>query len=73
MPEVRWRDIGCFRDQVAHHYFALDLSIVWEIVQVHLCCTIMSKICLIAWSNQTTAKGNRNSRSLQAQVFSLST
>lgn len=36
IPEVRWRDIGRFRDRVVHHYFALDMGIVWEIVQVHL-------------------------------------
>ena len=35
-PEVRWNDIGRFRDRVVHHYFGLDLDIVWEIVDVHL-------------------------------------
>ena len=35
-PEVRWRDIGRFRDRVVHHYFKLDLDIVWEIVDIHL-------------------------------------
>ena len=35
-PEVRWRDIGRFRDRVVHHYFAIDLDIIWEIVQDHL-------------------------------------
>lgn len=35
-PDVRWRDIGRFRDRVVHHYFGLDLDIVWEIVQQHL-------------------------------------
>jgi uncharacterized protein with HEPN domain len=35
-PEVRWRDIGRFRDRVVHHYFALDLAIIWEIVTIHL-------------------------------------
>ena len=36
MPEIRWRDIGRFRDRVVHHYFALNLDIVWEIVTLHL-------------------------------------
>jgi uncharacterized protein with HEPN domain len=35
-PEVRWRDISRFRDRIVHHYFKLDLNIVWEIVDVHL-------------------------------------
>lgn len=34
-PEVRWRDIGRFRDRVVHHYFGLDMNIVWEIITVH--------------------------------------
>jgi len=35
-PDVRWRDIARFRDRVVHHYFGLDLDIVWEIASVHL-------------------------------------
>lgn len=35
-PNVRWRDISRFRDRVVHHYFKLDLDIVWEIVEIHL-------------------------------------
>jgi len=35
-PDVRWRDISRFRDRVVHHYFGLDLDIVWEIATVHL-------------------------------------
>ncbi|MCA9911933.1 MAG: DUF86 domain-containing protein, partial [Anaerolineae bacterium] len=35
-PDVRWKDISRFRDRVVHHYFTLDLDIVWEIVQEHL-------------------------------------
>jgi uncharacterized protein with HEPN domain len=35
-PDIRWRDIGRFRDRVVHHYFKLDLDIVWEIVTLHL-------------------------------------
>ncbi len=36
IPEVRWRDIGRFRDRVVHHYFGIDLDVVWEVVAVHL-------------------------------------
>lgn len=35
-PDVRWRDISRFRDRVVHHYFKLDLDIVWEVVDIHL-------------------------------------
>jgi len=35
-PDIRWRDIGRFRDRVVHHYFGLDLEIVWEIITIHL-------------------------------------
>lgn len=35
-PNVRWKDISRFRDRVVHHYFKLDLEIVWEIIQDHL-------------------------------------
>ena len=35
-PNVRWRDISRFRDRVVHHYFKLDLKLVWEVVDEHL-------------------------------------
>ncbi|MEO5345752.1 MAG: DUF86 domain-containing protein, partial [Magnetococcus sp. YQC-9] len=31
MPEVEWSMVARFRDLVAHHYFALDPDLVWEI------------------------------------------
>jgi uncharacterized protein with HEPN domain len=36
IPEARWREIARFRDRVVHHYFSLDLNMVWEIVVLHL-------------------------------------
>lgn len=33
VPDVEWRDIQRFRDKLVHHYFSIDTSIVWEIVQ----------------------------------------
>jgi len=36
LPEARWREMARFRDRVVHHYFSLDLNIVWEIVTVHV-------------------------------------
>jgi uncharacterized protein with HEPN domain len=29
---IRWRDIMRMRDKIVHHYFRLNLSIVWETV-----------------------------------------
>jgi uncharacterized protein with HEPN domain len=31
-PEVEWRRVARFRDIVVHHYFAVDLQIVWDVV-----------------------------------------
>jgi uncharacterized protein with HEPN domain len=33
MPEVEWSMAARFRDLVAHHYFVLDLDVVWDIVR----------------------------------------
>ena len=31
-PEVQWRDIGRLRNKLVHHYFAIDLPTIREIV-----------------------------------------
>ncbi len=32
-PEIPWRLIGRMRDKIIHHYFGLDLNLVWEVVE----------------------------------------
>ncbi len=32
MPGIEWSGAAQFRDIVAHHYFALDVEIVWDVV-----------------------------------------
>jgi len=31
-PDVHWKDIAAFRNVVVHDYLALDLSIIWDVV-----------------------------------------
>ena len=36
LPEINWRQIVAFRNVVIHEYFAVDLDIVWTVVEHHL-------------------------------------
>ncbi|MBU0907098.1 MAG: DUF86 domain-containing protein [Nanoarchaeota archaeon] len=35
-PEISWKEIIGSRDKIIHHYFGVDLGIVWEIVTINL-------------------------------------
>lgn len=35
-PEVPWRNMARMRDLLVHHYFSVDLSIVWRTVHGQL-------------------------------------
>ena len=34
--EIEWKDIAGTRDKMIHHYFGVDLNIVWEIIKKDL-------------------------------------
>jgi len=34
--EIQWKEIAGTRDKMIHHYFGVDLNIVWDIVKINL-------------------------------------
>jgi len=40
-PDFEWDDLYAFRIKAAHHYFDIDLSIVWQILKKHVPNTII--------------------------------
>ncbi len=35
-PEVPWTNMSRIRDRLIHHYFGIDVEIVWQVVSVDL-------------------------------------
>lgn len=35
-PEVRWQEIAGMRDKLTHHYFGINMGIVWDTVKKDL-------------------------------------
>ena len=35
-PNIEWKEIIGTRDKIIHHYFGVDLEIVWDIIKVNL-------------------------------------
>ena len=35
-PEIAWRDVAGMRDRLAHRYWAMDVAIVWGVVEMDL-------------------------------------
>jgi uncharacterized protein with HEPN domain len=46
MPNIEWRRIVRFRDVIAHHYFGLDVDIIWDVVSMKL--ADLQSTCLVA-------------------------
>jgi len=32
-PEIPWNDLARMRDKLMHHYFGVDLNIVWKVIK----------------------------------------
>ncbi|MEK6913093.1 MAG: DUF86 domain-containing protein [Nanoarchaeota archaeon] len=35
-PKILWKDIAGMRDKLMHHYFGVDLEIVWKVIKEDL-------------------------------------
>lgn len=35
-PEIPWKSIARMRDKLIHHYFGINLDVVWSVVQTDL-------------------------------------
>ena len=34
--EIEWKEIAGTRDKMIHHYFSVDLNIVWDIIKINI-------------------------------------
>ena len=34
--EIEWKDIAGTRDKMIHHYFGVDLNIIWNIIKISI-------------------------------------
>lgn len=35
-PKIEWKEIAGTRDKMIHHYFSVDLNIIWDIIKNNL-------------------------------------
>lgn len=36
MPDIEWAKAAAFRDVIAHHYFGLNVDVVWDVVRTKI-------------------------------------
>ena len=36
VPDVDWKNIARLRDKLGHHYWAIEVDKIWDIVDVHI-------------------------------------
>lgn len=34
--EIEWKEIAGTRDKMIHHYFGIDMNIIWDIIKINL-------------------------------------
>jgi uncharacterized protein with HEPN domain len=34
--KIKWKEIAGTRDKMVHHYFGVDLNIIWDIIKINL-------------------------------------
>lgn len=35
-PDIEWKKIARFRDMIVHHYFRVNLEVVWDVLENHI-------------------------------------
>jgi uncharacterized protein with HEPN domain len=55
-PDVEWKEIMRMRDKIVHHYFKLDLDVIWQTVTEDIP-PLRHKVCLLYTSPSPRDRG----------------